>query len=46
MPNITVYLTDDEYVKYLEKKEEINKELKETVQKRLAKWLMKKQRVI
>jgi len=37
MPNITVYLTDEEYVKYLENKEEINKQLKETIQKRLAK---------
>lgn len=39
MPNttISVYLTDDEYIEYVEKKEEINKLVKELVKKEVKK---------
>ena len=38
MPNITLttYVSDDEYVKYIDKKKEINVKIKEVVKRELA----------
>ena len=40
MPNttISVYLNDDEYVKYVKNKERINEKVREVVKKEVEKW--------
>jgi len=34
--NISIYLSDEEYVKYVEKKEEINKKVRDLIKKEIS----------
>ena len=35
MPNITIYLNDEEYIKYLKNKEDLNKEIKGLIKEKI-----------